>query len=162
CDACHTPRNFLGAEKGGQALQGGDVENWHAANLAGNLGAGLGGWSEDDIVSYLATGRNEHAAASGMMGQVVVNSTAHMSDADRRAMAVYPHSPAPAPQSVSRVAAAPVGDGEEIYRVNCSSCKGTNAEGVPNMFPRLANNSSLQARDPATLIRIVLEGARAP
>jgi len=30
------------------------------------------------------------------------------------------------------------------------------------MFPRLANDSSLQARDPTTISRIVLEGTRAP
>src|SRR5262249_46371898 len=75
CDACHTPRNFLLAEKRDHPLQGGQLEHWHAANLGSNLGAGIGGWSDQDIVDYLRTGRNVHAAASGMMGQVVVNST---------------------------------------------------------------------------------------
>jgi mono/diheme cytochrome c family protein len=30
------------------------------------------------------------------------------------------------------------------------------------MFPRLADNSSVQARDPTTIARIILEGTRAP
>jgi mono/diheme cytochrome c family protein len=30
CGACHTPRNFLGAEKTGQFFTGGEAEGWHA------------------------------------------------------------------------------------------------------------------------------------
>src|SRR5690606_2549591 len=33
CGGCHTPRNFLGAEKRGRALAGGMIEGWHAPAL---------------------------------------------------------------------------------------------------------------------------------
>jgi mono/diheme cytochrome c family protein len=162
CDACHTPRNFLGAEESDKPLHGGQLENWHAPNLASNLGAGLGSWSNQDIVDYLRTGRNVHAAASGMMGQVVLNSTSYMSDADRRAIAVYLRSLAPAPVMQTRVSSPDAALGAQVYADNCSACHGPNAEGVPNMFPRLANDSSLQARDTTTIARLVLEGTRSP
>jgi mono/diheme cytochrome c family protein len=162
CDACHTPRNFLGAEEDNKPLRGNRLENWHAANLTSNLGAGLGGWSDQDIVTYLRTGRNVHAAASGMMGQVIVNSTSHMADADRQAIVVYLRNLAPAPQNTAHATPSNADLGARIYANNCSACHGPNAEGVPYMFPRLANDSSLQARDPSTIARIVLEGTRAP
>jgi mono/diheme cytochrome c family protein len=162
CDACHTPRNVLGAEENHKPLHGARLENWHASNLAGNLGAGLGAWSNQDIVDYLRTGRNLHAAASGMMGQVVVNSTSHMSEADRRAIAVYLRSLAPAPQTQARASTADSALGAQIYADNCSACHGSNGEGVANMFPRLGHDSSLQALDVTTIARLVLEGTRAP
>ena len=162
CDACHTPRNFLGAEEQNKPLRGNRLENWHAANLASNMRAGLGGWSHQDIVTYLRTGRNVHAAASGMMGQVVVNSTSHMADADLQAIAVYLRSLASAPENSAHAAPPDTALGASVYANNCSACHGSNAEGVPNMFPRLASDSSLQAFDPTTIARIVLEGTRAP
>jgi mono/diheme cytochrome c family protein len=162
CDACHTPRNFLGAERNNEPLRGNRLENWHAANLASNRGAGLGGWSDQEITDYLRNGRNVHAAASGMMEQVVVNSTSHLSDEDRQAIVVYLRSLAPAPQSAARPSVADNALGAHVFADNCSACHGPNAEGVTNMFPRLASDSSLQARDPTTLARIVLEGTRAP
>lgn len=162
CDACHTPRNFLLAQENDHPLQGGQLEHWHAANLGSNLGAGIGGWSDQDIVDYLRTGRNVHASASGMMGQVVVNSTSHMTDADRHAIAIYLRGLPQTPQRDAAHSNVDLALGERIYANNCSSCHGPNAEGVPNMFPRLAGDSSLQARDTSTITRIVLEGTRAP
>jgi mono/diheme cytochrome c family protein len=34
CGACHTPKNALGGDKSGKALQGGQIQNWFAPKLA--------------------------------------------------------------------------------------------------------------------------------
>jgi mono/diheme cytochrome c family protein len=47
-----------------------------------------------------------------------------------------------------------------IYADECSACHGMDGKGVPNLFPSLAGSSNVRSTDPASLIRIVLEGAR--
>ncbi len=53
-----TPKNFLAGDKNGEALQGGDLDNWIAPDLTSNTRTGLGSWSVDEVVQYLKTGRN--------------------------------------------------------------------------------------------------------
>ncbi|MEJ0066241.1 MAG: cytochrome c [Caulobacteraceae bacterium] len=104
CGACHTPKNFLGADKSNQALRGGDLDNWVAPDLTENTRTGLGRWSVDDIVEFLKTGRNAHAGAGGSMAEVVSYSTSLMSDQDRHAIAVYLKSQAASPGRRIRLA----------------------------------------------------------
>jgi mono/diheme cytochrome c family protein len=49
CGACHTPKNFLGAEKRGQKYAGGHVEGWFAPRLDGADRSGLKSWSVDEL-----------------------------------------------------------------------------------------------------------------
>lgn len=88
CGACHTPKNFFGADKRGLELTGGKVAGSFAPRLDGGE-SGLQSWSVENIVEYLQTGRNAVTQAKGPMAEVVVNSTSKMSDADLRAIAVY-------------------------------------------------------------------------
>ena len=97
CGGCHTPKNALGADKSGRNFQGGKLDNWVAPDLTANDRTGLGAWSIDDVAEYLATGRNAHAGAGGAMADVITYSTSLMSDADRRAIAVYLKSQAASP-----------------------------------------------------------------
>ena len=55
CAACHTPKNFFGADKG-TALTGASLQGWYAPDLTGDKQAGLGSWSANDIVEYLEHG----------------------------------------------------------------------------------------------------------
>lgn len=90
CSACHTPRNALMAERGGQALAGGAVGPWYAPNITSDPVSGIGAWSEQELVQYLRTGRVEgKAQAAGGMAEAVQNSLQHLPEADLRAMAVY-------------------------------------------------------------------------
>jgi mono/diheme cytochrome c family protein len=50
--------------------------------------------------------------------------------------------------------------GQAIYRDQCSACHGLDGKGILRLFPAIANSSSVRSTDPATLIRIVLRGAR--
>ncbi|MDB5894856.1 MAG: aldehyde dehydrogenase, partial [Rhodoferax sp.] len=89
CGACHTPRNALGAEKGGDAyLAGALVDGWEAPALTALSRAPVP-WSGDALYRYLRHGHaDEHGAAAGPMASVV-KELAALPDADIRAMARY-------------------------------------------------------------------------
>ena len=89
CGSCHTPKNFLGADKAGQALAGNRVAGVMAPRLDGAEGSATKSWSVEDITDYLRTGRNAKAQAGQMMSEVITISTSRMSHNDVRAMAVY-------------------------------------------------------------------------
>jgi mono/diheme cytochrome c family protein len=91
CGACHTPKNFLGADKTGEALGG----NGAAPRLDGGDGSAMKSWSVDEITEYLRKGGNAKAKAGPVMSPIVTNSTSQMSEKDVRAIAVYLKSLAP-------------------------------------------------------------------
>jgi mono/diheme cytochrome c family protein len=163
CGGCHTPKNFLGADRHGKALQGGRLNDWVALNLTEDPRQGLAAWEKADIVDYLRGGRNARSTASGSMQEVVYYSTSRMSDADLAAIATYLKDlPAKAPKPSAK---APSDEamraGGAIFADVCSACHRSNGEGTPGFFPPLVANSSVQARDPTTMVRIILQGSRA-
>jgi mono/diheme cytochrome c family protein len=159
CGACHTPKNFLAADKPRQALHGGVIDNWFAADLSGDARAGLFSWSQADIVEFIGTGRNAHSGASASMADVVVNSTSQMTDADAQAIAVYLKSrPAMGPEPEPRVSPAVMRTGEAIYVDQCSACHGADGVGAARFFSPLKANANVQSRDPTTVARYLLTG----
>jgi mono/diheme cytochrome c family protein len=162
CGACHTPKNFLGADKRGRAFGGGLIGGWFAPRLDNAARTGLKSWSVDDIAEYLASGRNTKSHAGGLMAEVVANSTSKMSDADVRAIAVYlkdlpPGAPEP------QVAAPPPAEmtaGKAIYDHLCIACHEADGSGAPRIYPPLPGNANLQSADPASTIRVTLDGAQ--
>jgi mono/diheme cytochrome c family protein len=122
---------------------------------------GLGEWSVDDIAEFLASGRNARAAAGGAMSEVITYSTSLMSDADRRAIAVYLKSQPSSP--VGSSAAPDVGAmhrGAEIYSDVCSSCHLDDGIGQSRLFPPLGKDAMLQQEDPTGLLHLILAGTR--
>src|SRR6266481_5163210 len=67
CGACHTPKNLFGAARQSQAFGGRTVGGWFAPRLDGAERSGLKSWSVDDIVEYLASGRNGKRHVNGPM-----------------------------------------------------------------------------------------------
>ncbi|HEX5184273.1 MAG TPA: cytochrome c [Allosphingosinicella sp.] len=162
CGGCHTPKNFLGADKRKRAFQGGRLDNWVAVNLTGDPRQGLARWSREDVAEYLRGGRNAWSTASGAMQEVVYYSTSRMSDADLLAIATYlkdlpPGAPATRvrPPRPGRMEA-----GAAIFADTCAACHKADGSGNPGLFPPLAGNASVQAKDPTTLVRIMLQGSR--
>lgn len=91
CGECHTPRNWLGATELGRFLSGTahGPDGKPVPNITPDLGTGIGNWTEDDIVGVLRDGQTPDLNyVTGAMEEVV-KSTAKLSDADRRAIAVY-------------------------------------------------------------------------
>src|SRR3954451_19741802 len=64
CGACHTPKTILGGPKKQRDFQGGPFGAWFAPDITPNARTGLGGWTRDETVEFLKTGRNIHASAS--------------------------------------------------------------------------------------------------
>ena len=96
----------MGADENSAYLQGGLLQGWYAPNITADPRKGIGGWSVEDIVSYLKTAANRDALASGGMGEEVVHSSSHMTDDDLKAIAVYLLSLKPAAQQSPRPLAA--------------------------------------------------------
>jgi mono/diheme cytochrome c family protein len=162
CGACHTPKTFLGGDKAGQYLQGSYLQGWSAPDITNNSRLGLGGWSKEDLVSYLSSGHNRVTAATGPMDEVVALSTAHMTDPDLNAIATYLKSlPGKTEQASPLSANDPtMAAGAAIYRDQCSACHGLDGKGVAELFPSIADSSMARSDDPTTSIRIILRGAR--
>jgi len=173
CNACHASRNALGATHGPLDLGGGliPVHNWYAPSLADRREAGVADWGRAEIVALLKTGAVNRASglvtASGPMGEVVLRSTQHLSDADLGAMAAYLQTLG-ARADVSQTAAPetrrakPNARGEKLYVDHCAACHGERGEGVPGAYAPLAGNRAVTMSMPANLVRIVLEGGFAP
>jgi nicotinate dehydrogenase subunit B len=173
CGACHTPRNAFGAEKIGAAyLAGAMVDGWEAPPLTALSSAPLP-WSEDALFRYLRFGFDPtHGSASGPMAPVV-RELAQVDDGDLRAMAHYLASfNAPRPESAVQMAqppdsAAPAtllkSAAQRLFNGACGACHHAGDE--PQLLGLnlpLALNTNLHGARPDNLIRVILEGIRAP
>ena len=161
CQACHTPKNLLGAPKRAEAFRGGPFSGWFAPDLTPNARTGLGGWSRAELVAFLKTGRNAHAAASGEMGDVVIYSTSQLTDGDLDAIATYlgaqRTSPAARAETPDR---AVMRQGQAIFVDSCSACHRMDGGGVPGWFPPLKADANLQQGQSTTTLRFILAGVR--
>lgn len=189
CGACHTPRGFAFQEKtmtgegsnGNLFLAGEVVEGWQALSLR-DL------WTPQETAQMLKTGRNQYGTVSGNMVDVVQHSTQYMTDDDLLAIGTYlkalppgkddlpmqaAQGPAAAITPLTGTAAhhAPDQDmpadllrtrGGLGYLQFCADCHRANGDGVPDVFPPLAGNRTLQAQEPATLLHIMLTGWQSP
>ena len=162
CGACHTPKNVFGADKRDQPLGGGRVQGMFAPRLDAAARSGLKSWSADDIAEYLQSGRNGRSHAGELMSEVVVNSTSKMDDADVKAIAVYLKSlPAGAPEpEVTAAPAAQMTEGEKLYRGACIACHEADGSSAPRIYPPLPGNANLQSANPASTLRVILDGAQ--
>jgi mono/diheme cytochrome c family protein len=164
CGACHTPKNSVYAEREDLALSGNLVENWWAADLTADDREGLGGWSSADIVEYLKTGRNRHLMAAGPMVDVITVSTSRMRADDLAAIAAYlKELPAVLePETPPEPAAAMMDAGRAQFRKHCQDCHNYDGTGVPRRYQALVGVPTVQARDPTTVLRVILEGQEPP
>lgn len=178
CSACHTPRAVTMQEKsltddGSTFLSGGVIDGFLAKDLRSDVNDGLGGWSQQDIVSFLKGGRNGHSAAFGGMAEVVQDSTQYMSDSDLTAIATYLKSLKPVhPNEVALTyddtvakqlrAGSNQSNGAMVFVNNCAACHRSTGLGYTETFPALALSSTVNTQDPSSLIHIVLTGAEMP
>jgi mono/diheme cytochrome c family protein len=186
CGGCHTPRGILGQEKAGsekdgrQYLAGAKLDNWYALPLTGDRKTGLYAWSKDEIAEYLNTGRTARVAAVSIMAEVVGKSTQYLTDQDLMAIAEYLKALPPsndegqgngdlaiqASAASAATRALRMGDtgmrGSRGYLDNCNACHRSDGSGAKRTFPNLVKNEAVNAKDPISLIHIVLAGGAMP
>lgn len=172
CNACHATRNMLGAISEDDDYSGGliPLQNWYAPSLASSRETGLGDWEIKEIVDLLRTGVSARGAVYGPMSAVVQHSLQEMSMTDLTAMATYlkvqNEKKAPEPWLAHERSPAEVAEmmktGAKVYTDHCQSCHQPNGEGVPRVYPPLANNRSIMMRNPVNAIRLVLNGGFPP
>lgn len=175
CGDCHTPRNFLGAEKSGHALAGGVSEGWEAPALNAASPAPVP-WDVQHLFAYLHQGWDaEHGAAAGPM-QSVTDDLSRVDEPDVRAMATYLVSlqrPIYSPEQrrhidellarASHQAIVPANEhpgnaGATLFAGACVNCHAGGPSLVPPRGIDLALSSAVSAPDPRNAILIILHG----
>nr|WP_175801210.1 cytochrome c [Burkholderia anthina] len=182
CSACHTPRNALMAEDFGRNLGGAQLGAWYAPNITSDPVSGIGAWTDDELVSYLKTGRAPGKnQAAGPMAEAVQNSLQYLSDADlqsivtylrstkpirdeRESVPAFTHGSAVSSEATLRGASAlnangTLTTGAALFSGYCASCHQANGKGSPSQaYPSLSNNTATGSRNPSNLIAAILYG----
>jgi mono/diheme cytochrome c family protein len=184
CSTCHTPRGFLMQEQTSRNLSGAQVGPWFAPDITADQVTGIGSWTQDELITYLKTGKNGHKAqAAGSMAEAISYSFQHLTDADINAIATYirsvpsahPAMPAggasrfdqgkPATESAAfrgkDFAEEMKGNhaGAQIFSANCASCHGYNAQGTTDgYYPSLFQNAATAGDNANNLIAAILYG----
>ncbi|MEW7314786.1 cytochrome c [Buttiauxella gaviniae] len=164
CGACHTPRGVTMQEKAYDGssdlfLSGAMIDGWYAPSLR-NLSM-----PPEELKDLLRMGRSQHGAISGPMSEVITQSTQYLTDGDLEAISSYllsfnPKNVTPV-SSDGAVRYSPT-DGKTLYSMYCSTCHGDDGKGKDFTVPSLVNNSIITAKDPASLISIINQGAETP
>jgi nicotinate dehydrogenase subunit B len=164
CGACHTPRDALGAERGGAAfLSGALIDGWEAPALTGLSKAPVP-WTAQSFYDYLRHGHSpEHGAATGPMAPVV-QELAALPDADIRAMADYLASFRALdaqPRPLATRADALPGPAQRLFENACGACHhdGDGPRLLGLNLP-LSLSTKLHSDHPDNLLRVILEGVR--
>lgn len=174
CGSCHTPRGIGMQEKALDSseekfLAGGNLNGWEVPSLRG-----LPRWSNEEIVDYLETGRNDKAAVGGEMTAVIEHSTSHMNRDDLQAVAAYlkflggnpglqkGDEQARLKTEAKLTAGRNLTEGERLYIDNCGACHFVSGKGAPGAFPELDQATIVNAEDPGALIHTILAGAQLP
>jgi mono/diheme cytochrome c family protein len=92
CGECHTPRNFLGGFRNSKRFAGNPhgADDADVPNITPDKNTGIGKWSQGDLVEYLDTGAMPDGDYAGdAMAEVIDNSLSHLTNDDRKAIAIY-------------------------------------------------------------------------
>jgi mono/diheme cytochrome c family protein len=164
CGECHTPRNFMSGLIASQSYAGAHIDAYFAPNISSDKTYGVGGWSQDDLVSYLyADGNKDKGSAFGPMGEVVQYSLSQLPKTDVQDIALYlqtitaPRSTPPDAAADGALATANT-VGAKVYAANCAGCHQAKGTGLLTIIPALAGNDSVIAASANNVIGAVLNG----
>lgn len=170
CDACHAPRNWLGAvTRRDREFDGGMIpqQKWYAPSLHDPAQAGLTGWTRAEVSTLLRTGRSTRATTSGPMAEIVSRSMQHWSVEDLDSLSEFllalPTHAGPTPRLEGPNETDPTWlRGKTLYGEHCKDCHGDQGRGRPGVFPALDGNRAVVMDPPTNVLRIVLVGGYAP
>jgi mono/diheme cytochrome c family protein len=172
CGECHTPRNLAFALNNGKKFAGAVAAGWYAFNITSDRGSGIGGWSDDDVFAYLASGHAQgHGTAAGPMGEAIDQSFSQMAPSDIHALVSYVRSvppvvsadlPAtlapPAPASPKQGGTTSDALGKEIFEESCVSCHNWTGVSAISPYATVAGARALNDRTATNVAQIVISG----
>lgn len=167
CGMCHNANKIVGNSGLAGKLGGGVIDGWYAPNITPEGHQGIGGWSDEQVVTYLKTGTapgNQPGVAAGPMRQTIEESLSRMTDPDLSAIVAYLRTQkAKETYKVKDLQAfnEPGAPGAATYLSYCSSCHKPDGKGVEGAIPALAGNTSVQSEGPETVLRVILGGLSA-
>ncbi|HEY0219804.1 MAG TPA: cytochrome c, partial [Afipia sp.] len=174
CGDCHTPRNLAFALDNRKKFGGALTAGWRAYNISSNKSTGVGGWSKDDLVSYLSTGHAAgHGTASGPMGEAVLHSFSKMTPEDISSLATYlrtvPAVTSNDPSTLAPAASASHKDGggassakgKLVFEGACVSCHGWSGESGLSPFATLTGARTVNDPNAINVVQVVLNGNKA-
>ncbi len=172
CGECHTPRNLGFALDNRKKFTGAITAGWRAYNITSDKTTGIGGWRDEDLAAYLATGHaTGHGSASGPMGEAVDHSFSQFPPEDIRALVVYlrsvpaiasPDLPAtlapPAPASHKQGGGTSDARGKMVFEGACVSCHGWTGESSISPFATLTGAWAVNDPAATNVAQIVISG----
>jgi len=173
CGECHTPRNLAFALDNRKKFGGAITAGWHAFNISSDKATGVGGWRDDDLISYLSIGHAAgHGTASGPMGEAVDHSFSQLTPDDIRAVVAYLRSvPAVASADLPATLAPPAPAshrnggtddprGKLVFEGACVSCHGWTGESSLSPFATLTGAQAVNDPGATNVAQIVIAGTR--
>jgi mono/diheme cytochrome c family protein len=174
CGECHTPRNLAFALNNREKFAGAVTAGWRAFNISSDKTTGVGGWRDEDLISYLTIGHaTGHGAASGPMGEAVDHSLSQFAPQDVHAVVAYLRSvpptastdlPAtlapPAPASHKDGRGAPDPRGKIVFEGACVSCHGWTGQSPLSPFATLTGAWAVNDPTATNVAQIVISGTR--
>lgn len=169
CGECHTPRNFMQAKKASEALGGATIQGWAAWNITGDEQSGIGGWPDEALASYMATGvAPGYGVAGGPMAEVVNHSLRHLTPEDIQAIVVYLKSVPAQPAEVKRpddkaLANEPPSEsrhplGQKLFADACASCHQWDGSGRQSDYASLRGLRTVNDPNALNLVQVILNG----
>jgi len=173
CGECHTPRNLGMALNQRKKFAGAVQAGWRAYNITPDTTAGVGGWSDADLMHYLTLGHADgRGTASGPMGEAVDESLSHLTASDVAAIVVYlrtvpaerspdlpPPRVEPAPEFAAEDHAANL-RGQAVYEGACAGCHGWS--GVSPVLTSATLTGTRAINDPTAgnVAQVILRGGQ--
>jgi mono/diheme cytochrome c family protein len=174
CGECHTPRNLAFALDNRRKFAGALTAGWRAFNITSDKATGVGGWSDEQLASYLATGHAAgHGTASGPMGEAVDQSLSLLAGEDIHALVAYLRSvppigstdlPAtlapPAPASHREGGQIADARGKMLFEGACVSCHGWTGESAISPFATITGSWAVNDPGATNVAQIVISGTK--
>ncbi|MDN7353329.1 cytochrome c [Acetobacter senegalensis] len=167
CSQCHTPRT-LTYGLSSKAYAGTVQMGWRAYNLTSDPDHGLGGWTDEQLKSYLATGKaSGKGPASGPMAEAVEHGLRYMTPEDIAAIVVYLRNLAPIAEGPAVQSSLKVQDktrtetesrGQMLFVQACAGCHLPDGRGRQSEWAALAGAHSLSDPEALNLIQVLREG----
>jgi mono/diheme cytochrome c family protein len=173
CGECHTPRNLAFALDNRKKFAGAITAGWRAFNISSDKTTGVGGWSDDELVSYLSIGHADgHGTASGPMGEAVDHSLSQLAPEDIRAVVAYlrtvppirstalPATLAPPAPASHKDGGTPDPRGKMVFEGACVSCHDWTGESPISPFATLTGAWAVNDPSAINVVQVVLSGTK--